>query len=238
MFDEINRIIPKMDDNDKKLIYHNIINKSEEKNNLYIFKNKFFYAVCLLIIFLIFPVIYILSINGGSIKEDNSTNNSEQNNNSNGEFEENPGDNSQINDENLGNKISIGNGLAYVMHMGCYYTNDNYILLIKITNLNADKIYIKEFDEDNSISNVVANDNQDIITYEDSVYTIEIKGLKNIEIEIHYQKQIYNENQVVRSINLKYFISASNNSNVIYNYQINEYVIEYDNINERNKGLK
>lgn len=51
MFDEINRIIPKMDDNDKKLIYHNIINKSEEKNNLYIFKNKYFYAVCLLIIF-------------------------------------------------------------------------------------------------------------------------------------------------------------------------------------------
>ncbi len=238
MFDEINRIIPKMDDNDKKLIYHNIINKSEEKNNLYIFKNKYFYAVCLLIIFLIFPVIYILSINGGSIKEDKSTNNSEQNNNSNGEYEENPGDDSQINDENIENQISIGNGLAYVMHRGCYYTNENYILLIKITNLNADKIYIKEFDEDNSISNVIVNDNKDIITYENSVYIIEMKDLQNIEIEIHYQKQIYDENQVVSSNNLKYFISASNNSHAIYDYQINEYVIENDNIKERNKGLK
>lgn len=236
MFDEINRIIPKMDDNDKKLIYHNIINKSVEKNNSYILKNKLIYTICsFAIIILIIPVIYILSINGGPIKEDNSTNNSEQNNNSNGEFEENPGDNSQIIDENLENQISIGNGLAYVMHRGCYYTNENYILLIKITNLNADKIYIKEFDEDNSISNVVVNDNKDIITYENSVYIIEIKDLQNIEIEIHYQKQIYDENQVVSSNNLKYFISASNNFNVIYDYQINEYVIENDNIK---KGIK
>lgn len=227
MLDEIKRIIPKMEENDKEVIYHNILSKSEEKKSLDIFKSKFFYAFAsLIIVVLIVPVIYIISIGGKGILDKNNSNQNE------GTEGNTPGDNFPTEDSE-NQVISVGNGAVYITHSICSIEKESDILLIKISNINATKLYIKEFDENNSIIDVIVKENENLVSYENSLYEIQIKDLKNLEIEIHYKKQTFENNKIGNSVYLKYFVSISDSLGNICNYQMNEFVIEYNYIIKR-----
>lgn len=181
MLEDIKKLIPEMDNNDKNIIYNGLLerNKSKSVKTFNCFKNKFAVALTSFVVLLavLIPVGFNLFNQGRNNPQPDLG-------------EEGPDIDAEIPYYNL-------NG-TQIEFFDCYFGNNSDILILYFPDITLHEIYIKELDVENKIINVeITNDNKKV-TFSNSVYTVDLYGLKEAYITIHFEKGTLEKNIVTK----------------------------------------
>lgn len=180
MLDDIKKIIPKMEKSDAEFIYKKLNDKKKEKRNF--FSNKFVYVIASFVVLLAIciPVGIKMFDRGGNAPSPDI-------------WEEGP----DI-DEGVPNYNLQGTTIEFY---DCYFGEDSDVLVLWFPDITLIDIYIKEADIDNKIINVEIKDDTKTVTFANGVYTVDVQGLEQAYVTIHFEHGTLEGNKIMQDNN-------------------------------------
>ena len=84
----------------------------------------------------------------------------------------------------------------------CYFGEDSDVLVLYFPDITLIDIYIKEVDIDNKIINVEIKDDTKEVTFVNGVYTVDVHGLEQAYISIHFAPGTLEGNKIIQDDNV------------------------------------
>lgn len=238
MLEKINNEVPILNEQDKMKVYNYIVNKREEKRNIF-FNKKFsysFFSILLLVFIFTFTIIKIYNNDGNKPKP--------------------PYFPDGVDIDNTNEIISIGNGVLSLEFYDCYRESTFDVLTLYVADIATDTIFIKSFNNDLKIIDIIVEDYDNIVTFNKEVYAINLKDLNYVYIDIYFESGTFEKNLIIKENNneknvssngeviddvateqleltlIKFYISPLDES---VGFEEVEWAINYENINEEAK---
>ena len=183
MLENIKKIIPEMEKSDSQSFYNNAIKTKETKKVMLPKKMIISFASIIILLAIIIPVGMDMfdSYGGGYTPEIIPPGND--------------GDAEEIyNQYNLQGTI--------IEFYDCYFGEDSDVLVLYFPDITLWDIYIKEVDIDNKIINVEIKDDTKEVTFANGVYTVDVHGLEQAYISIHFAQGTLEGNKIIQDNNV------------------------------------
>ena len=184
MLENIKKIIPEMGKSDSQSFYNNAIRTKETKKIILPKKMIISFASIVILLAIIIPVgMNMFDSHGGGNHTPEIVP---------------PGNDGDMSEE-VPNYILQGTTIEFY---DCYFGEDSDVLVLYFPDITLWDIYIKEVDIDNKIINVEIKDDTKEVTFNNGVYTVDVHGLEQAYISIHFAQGTLEGNKIMQDDNV------------------------------------
>ena len=184
MLENIKKIIPEMEKSDSQSFYNNAIKTKETKKISLPKKMIISFASIIILLAIIIPVgMNMFDYHGGGNHTPEIVP---------------PGNDGDMSEE-VPNYNLQGTTIEFY---DCYFGEDSDVLVLYFPDITLWDIYIKEVDIDNKIINVEIKDDTKEVTFNNGVYTVDVHGLEQAYILIHFAQGTLEGNKIMQDDNV------------------------------------
>ena len=185
MLENIKKIIPEMGKSDSKSFYNNAI-KTKETKKIITLSKKMIISFTSILILLVIIIPFVMNMfdfyDGGNHAPEIIL----------------PG-NDGGDAEEVYHYVLQGTTIVFY---DCYFDEHSDVLVLYFPDITLWDIYIKEVDVDNKIINVEIKDDTKEVTFNNGVYAVDVHGLQEAYISIHFEQGTLEGNKIIQNNNV------------------------------------
>ena len=182
MLENIKKIIPEMEKSDSQSFYNNAVKSQQQVKFSLPKKLVISFASVIILLAICIPVgINMFDSHGGHTPEIIP-----------------PGNDGDMSEE-VPNYNLQGTTIEFY---DCYFGEDSDVLVLYFPDITLIDIYIKEVDIDNKIINVEIKDETKQVTFANGVYTVDVHGLEQAYVSIHFAPGTLEGNKITQDNNV------------------------------------